>query len=270
MMLRGRRVRAQLNKGNNNAYCQDSGISWVNWDFNEAQEKQIAFFRRLTELLRTYPVLRRSRFFTGQPIADSTVKDVTWIDANGEEMNQEVWDNDLTRCFGMQLDGRAPVSGVKRTGDDATLLLVFNGYHDVVQFTLPDCEASSGWKLLFDTNDPDLEHKEFDIDAVYDTTGRSLLLFERVPGERKTPKKQSRLQNKIRRRLRLLTNLLPLRRWPKDRAFCVRPRAGEGSLSFARQTQSSGIKGFGEVDRRFDEEAHHAMRIVRESIGAIV
>jgi hypothetical protein len=58
-----------------------------------------------------------------------------------------------------------------------------------VQFTLPDCEASSGWKLLLDTNDPDLPQKDFDIDDVYDVTGRSLLLFERVPGQRKTPKK---------------------------------------------------------------------------------
>ena len=179
---------ARSQMGNNNAYCQDSEISWVNWDFNEAQAKQVDFFRRLAELVRTYPVLRRSRFFSGQPVADSTVKDVTWIDASGEEMTQDVWESEMTHCFGMQLDGRAQVSGVKRPGEDATLLIVFNGYHDVVQFTLPDCEDCSGWKLLVDTNDPELPQKTFDIDAVYEVTGRSLLLFERVLGEKKPRK----------------------------------------------------------------------------------
>ena len=178
-------------KGNNNAYCQDNPISWLDWNHTEDQKKQIAFFQRLTGLFNRYPVLRRSRFFTGQPIPDSNVKDVTWIDATGEEMTQEVWNNDLTRCFGMQLSGRTQVSGVKRTGDDATLFIVFNGHHDVVKFKLPDCEAMLGWRLLLDTNDPNLQGEAFDNGAVYDVTARSLLLFEGVPGERKTPKAKS-------------------------------------------------------------------------------
>jgi isoamylase len=170
-------------KGNNNAYCQDSEISWVDWNFDEDQQRQHAFFRRLTGLFHRYPVLRRSRFFTGQPLRDSKVKDVTWIDANGEEMSAETWNNDLTRCFGMLLDGRAPVSGVKQTGEDVTLLLVFNGHHDVVKFTMPECEACAGWNLLIDTNDPDLPAKRFDVGAVYEVTGRSLLVFDRAPAE---------------------------------------------------------------------------------------
>ena len=100
---------------------------------------QIAFFRRLTELFHRYPMLRRSRFFIGEVNPDLDVKDVTWIDANGSEMTPETWDNDLTRCFGMLLDGRAQATGIKRRGDDATLLIVFNAHHDVVEFTLPQC-----------------------------------------------------------------------------------------------------------------------------------
>ena len=155
MLLRRRRIRRARSRATTTPIARTTRSAGSDWNFTEDQKKQIAFFQRLTGLFQRYPVLRRSRFFTGQPIPDSSVKDVTWIDATGAEMTQDVWDNDLTRCFGMKLDGRAQVSGIRRPGEDATLLIVFNGHHDVVKFTLPDCEASSGWTLLLDTNDPE-------------------------------------------------------------------------------------------------------------------
>jgi isoamylase len=166
--------------GNNNAYCQDNEISWVDWRLDDEQQALAAFFRRLTALFNHYPVLRRSRFFTGEINPDIDVKDVTWIDANGSEMTPETWDNELTRCFGMLLDGRAQVSGIKRRGSDVTLLIVFNAHHDVVEFSLPPCYDACGWSRLIDTNDPDLPEEEFGIGHAYEATGRSLLLFERV------------------------------------------------------------------------------------------
>jgi glycogen operon protein len=81
----------------------------------------------------------------------------------------------------MLLDGRAQVSGIKRRGEDATLLIVFNAHHDVVKFALPPCAETNGWSRLFDTNDPALQGEKFKIGAVYEVTGRSMLLFERVP-----------------------------------------------------------------------------------------
>ena len=109
------------------------------------------------------------------------VKDVTWIDANGSEMKAETWDNERTRSFGMLLDGRAQVSGIKQPGHDVTLLIAFNAHHDVVRFKLPRSAESSGWSRLIDTNDPELPPRRFRLGAVYEVTGRSLLLFERVP-----------------------------------------------------------------------------------------
>ena len=172
-------------KGNNNAYCQDNEISWIDWALDDEQQALEAFFRRLTELFNRYPVLRRSRFFIGEVNPDIDVKDVSWIDANGSEMTPETWDNDLTHCFGMLLDGRAQATGVKRRGDDATLLIVFNGHHDAVKFSLPECHDASGWARVFDTNDPALPAETFGIGATYLVTGRSLLLFERAPGGRR-------------------------------------------------------------------------------------
>ena len=76
------------------------------------------------------------------------------------------------------MDGRAQATGIRRRGADATMLLVLNSYHDVVQFTLPDCTDGKHWKLLFDTNTPESVREEaFDIGDTYDVTGRSVLLF---------------------------------------------------------------------------------------------
>ena len=166
--------------GNNNAYCQDDEISWVNWEMDEERLSLVAFFRRLTSAFHLYPVLRRSRFLTGEMDPDLEVKDVTWIDANGSEMSDEAWDNGL-RCFGMLLDGRGQATGIKRRGSDVTLLMVFNAHHETVEFTMPPCYEAEGWKRLFDTTDPKLEASQFDIGAVYEVTARSMLLFERVP-----------------------------------------------------------------------------------------
>ena len=172
-------------QGNNNAYCQDDEISWVNWKFDENQRGLAKFFRRLVEMFNRYQVLRRSRFFTGAMDPDIDVKDVTWIDPHGSEMTLETWDNERTRCFGMLLDGRAQATGIKKRGSDVTLLLVFNAHHDVVKFTLPRCYDAGGWKRLIDTNDPDLPEQMFKIRARYLVTARSLLLFERAPAVRK-------------------------------------------------------------------------------------
>ncbi len=169
--------------GNNNAYCQDNETSWVDWRFDGDQRALADFFRRLTGFFRRFRILRRSRFLTGETNVDLGVKDVTWIDANGGEMSASAWENDGTLCFGMLIDGRAQATGVKRRGDDATLLIVLNSYHDVVKFTLPPCYEGSGWTRLMDTNDPELAEGRYKIGAVYEVTGRSALLFERIAAE---------------------------------------------------------------------------------------
>ena len=139
------------------------------------------FFRQLTAAFHLYPVLRRSRFLSGEMDPAIEVKDVSWIDPNGSEMTPETWDSDTTRCFGMLLDGRGQATGIKRRGADTSLLMVFNAYHDVVEFTLPPSYEAKGWKRLLDTADPQLAASQFDIGAVYEVTPRSMLLFERVP-----------------------------------------------------------------------------------------
>ncbi|CAH2794305.1 MAG: Limit dextrin alpha-1,6-maltotetraose-hydrolase (EC [Candidatus Burkholderia crenata] len=96
----------------------------------------------------------------------------------GEEPTPEQWDDPLMRCFGLVIDGRAQATGIRRPASDATLLLVFNAHHDVVDLTLPEISDSDQWSCLIDTNAPIREELEdFDSGAVYQVTGRSLLLF---------------------------------------------------------------------------------------------
>ena len=168
-------------QGNNNAYCQDNEISWVNWEMTDESLALIAFFRNLTAAFHLFPVLRRSRFLTGEVNPDIEVKEVSWIDASGAEMTAETWDSSLTRGFGMLLDGRGQATGIKKRGADTSLLIVFNAHHDIVEFTLPPSYEADGWVLLMDTSDPTLPAAPFEVGSVYPVAGRSLLLFERIP-----------------------------------------------------------------------------------------
>ncbi|GBQ09976.1 glycogen debranching protein GlgX [Swaminathania salitolerans] len=167
--------------GNNNAYCQNNEISWVDWKIDDEGRSLTRFTRRLLSLRRRFPILRRSRFLTEAYNPELEVKELTWISANGEEMQQDEWGQ--AQCFGLMLDGRAQPSGIKRRGADATLLLVLNSWHDVVEFVLPKAEGED-WKLLLDTNRPDdgeaLEEEHFTQGQVYTVTGRSVLLLELV------------------------------------------------------------------------------------------
>ena len=164
--------------GNNNAYCQDNEVSWVDWNIPDWGEAQLAFTKKLTRLRAKYPILHRGRFFTGQEIEGLGVRDVTWINASGNAMQDGEWGDANMKCFGMLIDGRAQATGIRRPGSDTTMLIVANAHHDLVQFTLPECTNGTGWELVLDTNVPERDDAQhFGIGETYDVTGRSLLLL---------------------------------------------------------------------------------------------
>ena len=170
--------------GNNNAYCQDNEISWVDWNITEQGDSLIRFVQKLTKLRRDFPILRRNRFLTGVLDEELDIRDVTWINATGAVMEDGEWADESMRCFGMMIDGRTQATGIKQRGSDVTVLLVLNAYYDVVQFTLPDCILCVGWNLLIDTNIPEENGKElFGIGDTYDVTARSLVAFQLAPAE---------------------------------------------------------------------------------------
>ena len=165
-------------QGNNNAYCQDTEISWLNWNIDEHGKNLMRFVQRLTELRHKYPILRRTRYLTGEYNQELDVKDVTWINANGSEMQESNWADAAMRCFGMLIDGRAQTTGIRKRGHETTLLIVFNAHHDVVQFTLPECTGGRQWSLLIDTNISGEENGSFTTGEIYQVTARSLIVFK--------------------------------------------------------------------------------------------
>ncbi len=170
-------------QGNNNAYCQDNEVSWVDWEgISDEGEELLDFTRRVIAIRQAHPLLRRGRFLTAEVNEDLGVKDVTWLTPAGTEMEPEQWQDTHARCLGMLMDGRAQVSGIKRPAADKTLLLVVNSYHDVVPFTLPEVVGGKGWLCLLDTARPELDEAErLEVGTVFDVPGRSLQLFELTP-----------------------------------------------------------------------------------------
>jgi isoamylase len=165
-------------QGNNNAYCQDNEISWLNWDAAEKGKPLTKFVRKLIGLRHKYPILRRNLFLNGQYVEDLDLKDVTWINANGKEMEDEHWGDSGMRCFGMLLDGRAQTTGIRQRGHEATLLLVINVHDDLVNFVMPASSAGDEWTLLIDTNEPDkAEGIKKKTGEEYGVTARSMLLL---------------------------------------------------------------------------------------------
>jgi len=172
--------------GNNNAYCQDSELSWIDWLGTGADGKLLAeFTSELIGIRQTYPVLHRNRFLTGAYDSKLDVKDVTWLTPEATEMTPEQWKEPHGRCLGVLLDGRAQPSGIKRPGADATLLLVVNAHHETVSFKLPEVVGGRTWVCLIDTAEPQRsEPPAVQSGACYDATDRSLLLFVLRPDRR--------------------------------------------------------------------------------------
>jgi glycogen operon protein len=117
-------------QGNNNAYCQDNEISWLDWEFSPLGERLHEFVQQLIALRSRYPILRRSRFLSGEMNERIGVRELTWINATGGEMEQEHWEDSLMLCFGLVLDGRAQATGIRERANDVTILIIFNAYHD--------------------------------------------------------------------------------------------------------------------------------------------
>lgn len=106
------------------------------------------------------------------------VRDVTWVNPAGVQMTEEHWRDPVTRCVGMLLDGRAQTTGIRQRGKEATLLILINGNHEGVDFTLPECPGATRWDLLIDTNMPEeRDTTSFEIGSTYTVPARSLLLF---------------------------------------------------------------------------------------------
>ena len=143
---------ARTQQGNNNAYCQDNEISWLNWQHDDEQKALLEFTKRLIQLRREHPIFRRPKFFQGRRIRGSEIRDVMWFNPGGNEMNDDEWNSPFVRCLGMLLSGDT-IDVQTFEGEpirDDTFLLLINAHHEPLQFVLPG-EKEVEWQLLLDT-----------------------------------------------------------------------------------------------------------------------
>jgi isoamylase len=143
--------------GNNNAYAQDNPVSWFDWELDERKRSLLNFTRRLIDLRRKHPNLRRRTFFKGQQINGSEVEDLLWLCPDGTQMTAEDFEDPDARVFGLRIDGAA-FDELDEQGNllsDDTMLILMNAEGRPAAFTLPDCNGHSGWEPLINTAYPD-------------------------------------------------------------------------------------------------------------------
>jgi glycogen operon protein len=153
MLLAGDEL-GRSQQGNNNAYCQDNEISWVNWDRLGAEKELVAFVRRLIALRQNHPVFRRRNFFQGRSIKGAGVKDILWLRPDGREMTDEEWNQEHARTLGLFLSGSA-VDEIDERGQlitDENFVFLMNAHHEEVSFTLPTAASGMMWNCLVDTS----------------------------------------------------------------------------------------------------------------------
>jgi isoamylase len=149
-MLLGGDEFGRTQQGNNNAYCQDSEISWFDWELDDEQEALLSFTRRLIRLRGQHPVFRRRQFFRGEVEGEP---DVGWLQPDGSEVPDDAWGDANVQALTVFLNGQAIPSRDergRRITDDSFLLLI-NGSHVEVTFTVPEAEYGKEWELVVDT-----------------------------------------------------------------------------------------------------------------------
>jgi glycogen operon protein len=148
MLLAGDEI-GRTQAGNNNAYCQDNEISWVDWSRVAAERELLAFTQKLARLRRQHPVFRRRRFFKGPA-------DIMWLTPAGDEMTEADWRAGYAKSVAVFLNGGAITEPDPR-GDPVTdmrFLLLFNAGAEPITFTLPEARLGSDWEVVVDTTNP--------------------------------------------------------------------------------------------------------------------
>jgi glycogen operon protein len=167
--------------GNNNAYCQDNEISWINWQ--NADKDLLSFVRKLMHFQHAHPSFCRRRWFIGQRIQGSDVHDIAWFLPDGSEMSEENWQHDFAKSLGVFLNGR----GIRSEGykgeriTDNSFYIVFNAYEGELPYVLPSEEFGNTWVKVIDTHENYFEEEGGQIYTPGETIkvqGRSVVVLK--------------------------------------------------------------------------------------------
>jgi glycogen operon protein len=148
-------------RGNNNAYCQDNELAWIDWTLDEAERELLQFVKRVFRIRATNPVFRRRKYFAGDPVTDTGVKDVHWLRPDGRDATIEDWHEPRNRVLGMLIHGQASdeVDERGRPNRGQTLLCLMNASNRARSFALPELHEPGQWYEIVNTAQP-VEHVE--------------------------------------------------------------------------------------------------------------
>jgi isoamylase len=167
-------------KGNNNAYCQDNEVSWINWE--QADDELLTFTRELINFRKSHPAFCRRRWFQGQPIKGIGIEDIAWFLPDGSEMSEEHWSNDLAKSLAVYLNGKG-LHAVGTKGQpviDDSFYVIFNAHHEPLKYKLPAAKYGKQWTVMLDTSEGMLRNgnrKTYNAEETIEVKGRSVLLL---------------------------------------------------------------------------------------------
>jgi glycogen operon protein len=182
MLLAGDEI-SHTQQGNNNCYCQDNELTWLHWDLEASHWQLFEFTRRLVQIRRSQPALQRRRFFHGEPIFGTGVKDIYWLDNRFEEMTEEAWNAGFVKALGVVLvgaNGEVDYHGKPIVGD--SLMLLLNAHWEPIEFHFPKLiGVVSDFERLFDTFHPAAPRAPVNLNHSYILQARSTALFRWTP-----------------------------------------------------------------------------------------
>lgn len=177
MILAGDEL-SRTQQGNNNAYCQDNEISWINWE--KADHDLLEFTRKLIELRKKHPVFCRRKWFQGQALHGQGVEDIAWFLPDGSEMTEEHWNTSFAKSLGVYLNGKG-IHTMSATGEpviDDSFYIIFNAHHEPLDFTFPAERYGKKWKVVLDTSTDEFDqNRSFKSGESMKVESRSVVLL---------------------------------------------------------------------------------------------
>lgn len=173
--------------GNNNGYCQDNELTWIDWDLDPAEQSLLNFTQKLIELHHNHPIFHRRRFFAGAPEhgGESEIGEIEWFTPAGEHMAETDWNTWYARSVMIFLNGKAIPEPDERGREiiDDSMLMIFNGDANPIDFTLPDATHAEKWKTVLDTAVERLKSRTHLAGKDLTVEARSIVLLKAIEPE---------------------------------------------------------------------------------------
>lgn len=177
MLVAGDEV-GRTQQGNNNAYCQDNEISWMDWE--KADQDLLAFTQKLIKIRREHPAFGRRRWFRGEPVKDGELADIAWFLPGGEQMNDEHWSHDFAKSLAVFMNGKG-LRTRNAKGEpvvDDNFYVIFNAHHEIIDYILPSGEYGQDWTVMLDTGKNYIgEGDTYKAGEKFSVDGRSVILL---------------------------------------------------------------------------------------------